>query len=135
MNAQRERILITVKTYPHPSRKYEETVCTAGLALGLKRFIRLYPVRFRDLPYGQQFRKWDVIEADIELRNADARGDTYTPVPESIRVVGHIDTRTDGRRDWAERNRLVLPHVSTLEDLAGRAKERRGLSGAHALGA
>jgi hypothetical protein len=27
----RERILITVKTYPTLSRKYGETVCTAGL--------------------------------------------------------------------------------------------------------
>jgi hypothetical protein len=61
MNAQLERVLVTVKTYPHPSQKYDETVCTAGLALGLGRFIRLYPVRFRHLPYTQQFRKWDVI--------------------------------------------------------------------------
>jgi hypothetical protein len=41
MNAQLERVLVTVKTYPHPSQKYDETVCTAGLALGLGRLIRL----------------------------------------------------------------------------------------------
>jgi hypothetical protein len=38
MSAQPERILITVKTYPHPSTRYEETVCTAGLALGMGKF-------------------------------------------------------------------------------------------------
>jgi hypothetical protein len=129
MNARLERVLVTVKTYPHPSQKYDETVCTAGLALGLGRFIRLYPVRFRHLPYAQQFRKWDVIEAEIEPRTADARGDTYTPRPESIRVVDHIDTTTGGHRDWAERNGIVLPHVSTIEDLVRRAKERGGSLG------
>jgi hypothetical protein len=28
MNTRLERVLITVKTYPNPSHKYEETVCT-----------------------------------------------------------------------------------------------------------
>jgi len=44
------RIAITVKTYPNPSTKYSETVCTAGVDLDNNRFVRLYPVRLRDLP-------------------------------------------------------------------------------------
>jgi hypothetical protein len=129
MTAQLERILITVKTYPLPSAKYEETVCTAGLALGMDKFIRLYPVRFRDLPYDQQFKKWDLIEADIEPKTADARGDTYTPAPGSIRPVGHIDTGPLRRRQWAERNRHVLSHVSSIEELVERAEKRVGSLG------
>jgi len=40
------QLLITVKTYPHPSPRYVETVCTGGLARD-GRWIRLYPVPFR----------------------------------------------------------------------------------------
>ena len=38
-------IVITVKTYPNPSAKYSETVCTAGVALDTYNFVCLYPVR------------------------------------------------------------------------------------------
>jgi hypothetical protein len=129
MSAQRERILITVKTYPLPSTKYAETVCTAGLALGMGKFIRLYPIRFRELSYDQQFKKWDLIEADIEQKTADARGDTYTPAADSIRPVGHVDTGSTRRPEWAERNRYVLPHASTIEELVERADKREGSLG------
>lgn len=50
------KILITVKTYPIPSTKYDELVCTAGVTEE-GEFIRLYPINFRDLPYDQQFKK------------------------------------------------------------------------------
>jgi hypothetical protein len=44
----KERILITVKTYPTLSRKYGETVCTAGIRPD-GSWVRLYPVPFRRL--------------------------------------------------------------------------------------
>jgi len=37
------RVLVTVKTYPLPSGKYGELVCTAGLLDGNK-WIRIYPI-------------------------------------------------------------------------------------------
>jgi hypothetical protein len=48
---ERVRVLIAVKTYPNPSSKYEETVCVAGIQLdrGQPEWIRLYPVRFRNV--------------------------------------------------------------------------------------
>ena len=42
----RERVLIIVKTYPTLSRKYGETVCTAGLRED-GSWMRIYPVPFR----------------------------------------------------------------------------------------
>ncbi len=51
------KILITVKTQPIPSAKYDELVCTAGVTAA-GDFVRLYPIDFRDLPYGQQYKKW-----------------------------------------------------------------------------
>ncbi len=42
------RVLITVKTYPLPSRSYTELVCTAGLLNG-EKWIRMYPIPYRFL--------------------------------------------------------------------------------------
>ena len=92
------RIVITDKTYPNPSAKYSETLCTAGVALDTHNFVRLYPVRFRDLPYGQWFKKWEVIEADVMHKIKDTRNDTYTPVADSIKSV---DEYYKGKKpDW-----------------------------------
>jgi hypothetical protein len=44
-----KRVLITVKTYPNPSKSYQETVCTAGIDED-KNWIRIYPVNFRAKP-------------------------------------------------------------------------------------
>jgi hypothetical protein len=51
------RVLITVKTYPLPSGKYEELVCTAGV-LEDGKWIRIYPIPFRSLPYQEQYKKY-----------------------------------------------------------------------------
>jgi hypothetical protein len=37
------RVLITVMTYPHPSRGYQELVCTAGITEELSAEIDLLP--------------------------------------------------------------------------------------------
>ena len=47
---RRLKLLITVKTYPIPSKRYDELVCTAGVT-ETGDFIRLYPINFRELPY------------------------------------------------------------------------------------
>lgn len=54
----KERILITVKTYPTLSRKYGETVCTAGVRPD-GSWLRIYPVPFRRLDETEQYRKFD----------------------------------------------------------------------------
>ena len=42
---EKHRILVTVKTYPTLSRKYGETVCTAGVRED-GTWVRIYPVDF-----------------------------------------------------------------------------------------
>ena len=42
------RVLITVTTYPLPSRSHDELVCTAGI-LEDGSWIRIYPVPFKFL--------------------------------------------------------------------------------------
>lgn len=54
---QRIRVLITVMTYPHPSEKYTELVCTAGITAA-GEWVRLYPIDYRYRPPEQRFRKY-----------------------------------------------------------------------------
>src|SRR5579883_405541 len=51
---KREEILVTVKAYPNPSKKYIETVCVAGVTKD-RKWVRLYPIPYRYLEYEQQF--------------------------------------------------------------------------------
>ena len=124
MPAVRKRILVTVKTYPNPSSKYDETVCTAGIDLESGRLIRLYPVRFRHLKFEDQFKKWDIVELDVQHKSSDPRGDTWTPVGAAYEVVGDIGTGSGKPPNWAERCSHVLPLVSTVEELQVAAGDR-----------
>ncbi|MDO9556153.1 MAG: hypothetical protein Q7J82_01015 [Coriobacteriia bacterium] len=123
MLAVRKRVLVTVKTYPNPSTKYKETVCTAGIDLDTGRFVRLYPVRFRHLSYASQFKKWDILEFDAFHKSSDVRGDTWTPQGDFV-TMGHIDTGPGRPPNWAKRNAVILPLTSTIEDLEIRARDR-----------
>ena len=51
------QVLISVKTCPLPSNKYDELVYTAGF-LPDGQWIRLYPIPFRKLSYEVQFNKY-----------------------------------------------------------------------------
>lgn len=60
------KVLITVKTYPAISKKYEELVCTAGL-LEDGSWVRIYPVQFRKKSYNEQYAKYDWIAKTKDL--------------------------------------------------------------------
>lgn len=125
MIAEKRKVLITAKTYPNPSNTYDETVCTAGIDVETGRFVRLYPVRFRHMDYDRWFRKYDILEMRAKRHKTDPRQDTYTPEVDSIRCVEHIETGSSNRRrDWAERNGIVMPLVTTLESLTKTAKAK-----------
>ncbi len=100
----KERILITVKTYPTLSRKYGETVCTAGVRAD-GSWVRIYPVPFRRLDQEEQYKKYDWIDCQLVRNTSDPRPETFRPVDESeLRPVAHIDTADN----WRERRRILL---------------------------
>lgn len=106
---ERMKVLITVKTYPIPSAKYDELVCTAGVRED-GGFVRLYPINFRDLPFSQQYRKYQWIEVDADKhRGWDARKESYRPNCDTIKLLGE-PVRTGG--NWAERAMYVLARKS-----------------------
>lgn len=116
-------ILILVKTYPEISKKYTETVCTAGILAETKQLIRLYPVRYRYLEGKTQFSKYQWIRAKIAKSNADTRSESYNIVENTIELG---DTIGPGK-DWHEREKWVLNSenvYSSIEDLLKAQKEK-----------
>jgi hypothetical protein len=84
-------------------RRHGEAVCVAGFDLDNPRWIRLYPVPFRDLPFAQRFRKFDIVELEAS-ESSDPRPESYKPNADSIRVVGHLNARRA-----VERRRHIEP--------------------------
>lgn len=110
------RVLITVKTYPIPSSKYDELVCTAGVTEA-GDFVRLYPINFRDLPFSQQYKKYQWIEVQAAKHTGrDSRKESYRPVGDSIRVLGDPIKSNPG--NWRERARYALAKkAQSMEEL------------------
>ncbi|MBO9326087.1 MAG: hypothetical protein J7463_12060 [Roseiflexus sp.] len=103
----RMNVLITVKTYPTISVKYDELVCTAGFRED-GYWIRIYPVPFRKKTYEERYKKYDWISIDLERNEQDFRPESYRPVPGSkIEVVRHINTENN----WEERKHICLKNV------------------------
>lgn len=113
-----KRVLITVKTFPIPSAKYDELVCTAGVEED-GSFVRLYPINFRDLPYSQQYRKYQWIELQAEKHKRDTRKESYRPDCSTIQTLGEpIEPK---RGDWSERAKYVMQQKArSMEELADR---------------
>ena len=122
---ERKRVLITVKTYPHPDPADLERVCTAGM-LEDGSFIRLYPVPFRYLPKWQSYAKYQWIQVDVEKHSGqDRRPESYRPDVDSIRLDG---PPVDTKKNWAERKRIVLRQpVRSMEELY-EIQERENIS-------
>lgn len=103
---QKLKVLITVKTYPIPSAKYDELVCTAGVT-ETGDFVRLYPINFRDLPSSRWYKKYQWIEVIAErYQGRDVRKESYRPDCDSIKTLGKPIPST--RDNWAKRAGYVL---------------------------
>jgi hypothetical protein len=106
---ERKKILIATKTYPSISRKYRETVCTAGVILDDEekplKWVRIYPIRFRQLDFDRRYPRWSIISAKIERNDKDYRLESFRIDDESIEVLKKIDTSNN----WSERKKLILP--------------------------
>lgn len=113
------KVLITVKTYPLPSNKYEELVCTAGI-LEDGRWIRIYPIPFRSLPHDKKFGKYEWIELDLIRNKSDFRPESYRPKSDASNI--YIISKVGTEHEWAERKKFVLQNTFTsfkeLIDLA-----------------
>jgi hypothetical protein len=114
---ERKRILITVKTYPHPSLTYDELVCVAGITDD-GQWIRLYPVDYLNLPGEARFKKYQWIEVDVEPWgvNNDQRVESRRPRLQTLEVVPGPSVSRSYR--WRARREIIdpMPH-HTLNEL------------------
>lgn len=121
-----ERILILAKTYPSPSAQYIETSCVAGVAQdGSMR--RLFPVPFRMIEDGQQFKKWQWINVRVEKAPKDHRPESHKIFVDTI-VCGDVIPPRNGwaaRWEWLTR----MPSFSSFEAVeAARIADRVSLA-------
>jgi hypothetical protein len=117
------RMVVTVKAYPVLSTKYHEAVCIAGVrtdSLFQARWVRLFPVQFRDLPQEKQFDKWDEIEVRATKHGGDTRPESYRPNIETIRVLGKLSPT----QNWKARRAVIdLLGVTTMCEVIRRQRE------------
>jgi len=104
-----KKVLITVKAYPNPSKKYQETVCVAGIDIDSYKWIRLYPIPFRDLDDNKKFKKYSIIKVKTTKARDDHRPESYKVIADSIEIIDYLDSKTD---KWKARKKYVIPTVS-----------------------
>lgn len=109
-------MLITVTTYPLPSRSYDELVCTAGI-LENGDWIRIYPIPLSflfDLKNSKKLEevKYRWIELDLVKRKDDFRPESHSPKHYDFRDIT-VHERIGTERNWAERKSLCCKKVYT----------------------
>lgn len=97
-------------TYPHPSQRHQELVCTAGVT-DAGDWVRLYPIDYRYRPNHQRFKKYQWIRLGLAPRGFgnDDRKESREPDLDSIRILGEPLSRENS---WSERRAIIdrLPH-------------------------
>jgi|LSQX01.3.fsa_nt_gb hypothetical protein len=109
---ERKRIYILAKTYPSISEKYAELVCTAGI-LEDGSWIRLYPLRFRQLEKDLRFSKFSWIEVDVERNMKDVRPESFRPSLNTLIVESKPKIV-----NWEERNRTIFKNTRVFTNLS-----------------
>ncbi|MGB9858904.1 MAG: hypothetical protein ACPLQP_03090 [Moorellaceae bacterium] len=123
------KVLITVMTYPHPSRGYQELVCTAGITEN-GEWVRLYPIDYRYRPKHQRFVKYQWIEVGLAPKGSgnDNRKESRKPDLDSIKLLGKPLSTAN---NWYERRQIIdkLPvyTVNQLRSLYEKDKTSLGI--------
>jgi len=108
MAQETKRVLITVKAYPNPSKKYGETVCVAGVDINTLQWVRLYPIPYRDLENEKKFEKYSIVEVNVRKATDDTRPESYKVDVGSINIIDRLDSKNN----WEKRKPFLLPTIS-----------------------
>ncbi len=129
---KKTKVLISVVTYPLPSRSYDELVCTAGF-LEDGSWIRIYPVPLTFM-FGMKrdgktsSYKYTWIELELSKRSDDFRPESHSPVNydfKDIEVHNSIDTKSN----WYLRKDICLKNVWTnIKELINASKAPTNIS-------
>jgi hypothetical protein len=128
----KKKVLITVTTYPLPSRSYDELVCTAGV-LENGEWIRIYPVPLKFLMglrnNGKiESFKYNWFELDLIKRLDDFIPESHSLVSydfNNILSLGKIETKNN----WSERKKYCTVNVYTnIKKLIDDSKDPKNVS-------
>lgn len=128
----RERILLTVTTYPLPSKSYDELVCTAGVRED-GSWIRIYPMPLSVLRGWKTLgkikqTKYTWIELNLEKRTDDFRPESYSPKDYGFKDLD-IGETIDTKNNWGIRKSFCLKNVYTnLSQLVNDSKAPKNTS-------
>ena len=127
----RLRVLVTVKAYPSISTKYGEAICIAGIRLDTPTpaWVRLFPVRYRDLPVEKQFKKYEAITVEAQKHSTDQRAETWRPNVDSIERGDVVPAGGP----WLARRRLVEPLIGPTMCQLHRGRKGGGAGGSLGL--
>lgn len=120
--AERLRLLVTVKAYPAVSRKYGESVCVAGVTEPgpEQRWVRLFPVQFRELPRIQQFSKYQIIDLEVRSHSGDSRPESRRPNLDSL----SLGRKLGARGSWPDRRPFIDPLMrASMCEIAQRQRQ------------
>jgi hypothetical protein len=120
--ADRISLLVTVKAYPALSTTYGEAVCVAGIRSDTPtpEWVRLYPMQFRDMPFDQRFKKYQLISVEATKHSSDRRPETYRPDPDTLEL-GEV---LDPSKGWVKRRPFVEPLlVESMCEVAARQRQ------------
>jgi len=114
----KERVLITVKTYPTLSTKYGELVCTAGIRESTGEWIRIYPIPYRRFNRDLHFKKYQWVNIQLKKNPGDPRSESYRPV--NLFDIELQEVIPTGKNEWNKRKEFVLNPdylYTSLDDL------------------
>ena len=95
-------LLLMVKTYPQPSKKYQNLVCSAGITDD-GRWLRLYPIRFEQFIGDYGIEKHDILRLKIEKNNVDDRKESYK-VNEIVKTISRGQDLSPYKvHDWVQK--------------------------------
>lgn len=128
------KVLLTVTTYPLPSRSYDELVCTAGV-LEDGSWIRIYPVPLSflsDEKIAGRLRegvKYTWIELELNKRTDDFRPESHSPKHYDFRDIKIHEPRLNTDGNWLKRKEYCLKNVYTnLTQLIEDSKDPKNVS-------
>lgn len=126
------KVLITVTTYPLPSRSYDELVCTAGIT-DQGNWIRIYPVPLQFLKGMRndgklQTYKYTWIEFDLKKRTDDFRPESHSPIDYTFKDIT-IGDSIDTKHNWNARKFYCIKNVyKNITQLIDDSKEPKNIS-------
>lgn len=102
-------LLVTVKAYPAISKKYGESVRVAGVSTDLEEpeWVRLFPVEYRDMPWSNRFKKYELVTLRARRNGTDQRPETWRPDTSTLERDEWIDPQKKG--GWQRRREIIEP--------------------------